>query len=59
MKTREFSCVNYMFTQNHDDVIDMYKETRKVFPDNILKIEKTESGFWFVSVYDFVFEEKF
>lgn len=59
MKTREFSCVDYMFTPNHNEVKDMYKEVRQAYPDNILGFEKSQSGMVFVIVYDFIFMEKF
>ena len=57
-KRRDFICVNYMFTENRNDVKDMYKEVRQAYPDNILHIEKVGRAY-FVSVYDFDFVEDF
>ena len=60
MKRREFFCVDYMYTWNHNEAKDMYKEVRKAYPDNILHFEKSESGkYLYITVYDFVFVEEF
>ena len=57
-KRRDFICVDYMFTENRNDVKDMYEEVRQAYPDNILHIEKVGRTY-FVSVYDFDFVEDF
>ena len=57
-KRRDFICVDYMFTENRNDVKDMYKEVRQAYPNNILHIEKVGRTY-FVSVYDFDFVENF
>ena len=58
MKTREFSCVDYMFTPNHNEVKDMYKEVRQAYPDNILGFKKSGRNYY-IYVYDFDFVEDF
>ena len=57
---RTFFPVDYMYTWNHDEAKDMYKEVRQAYPNNILRFEKSESGkYLYIIVYDFIFVKEF
>lgn len=59
MKQMKLLLIDYMFTSHKDELKDIYRELREVYPHNIFKIEKIPSGWIFIYVYDYRLVEVF